>query len=208
MKPKIFFLTLLCSIMLSSIVSAHVTVSPKASTAGAWETYTIKVPVEKDVPTTKITIKSPTGLEIMSHQPIPGWKYSDEKDSDGIVKSITFEATSGGITHGQFQQFYIVGKNPDKVKNLEWNAYQYYSDGTIAEWTGEAGSDTPHSITQINASLTEGHGMKKQNDAQKEIKETGNENDNDNENLPVIMSTVSVILSILALVMALRRKNS
>ena len=70
------------------------------------------VPVEKDVATTKVTIKAPTGVEIKSYQPVPGWKYSDEKDANGIVKSFTFESTGEGILPGQFQQFTFVGKNP------------------------------------------------------------------------------------------------
>ncbi len=26
---------------------------------------------------------------------------------------------------------------------------QYYKDGSIVEWTGEEGSDSPHSVTEI-----------------------------------------------------------
>ncbi len=35
-------------------VSAHVTVQPATSDVNSWETYTIKVPVEKNVATTKL----------------------------------------------------------------------------------------------------------------------------------------------------------
>ena len=89
--------TFLGLFLFASVASAHVTVVPKQSTTGAWETYTVKVPVEKDVPTTKITIKAPAGVEIKSYQPVPGWKYSDEKDAKGLVKSFTFEATGEEI---------------------------------------------------------------------------------------------------------------
>jgi uncharacterized protein YcnI len=44
--------------LFSSVASAHVTVIPKTSATGAWETYMVKVPVEKEVPTTKITLKN------------------------------------------------------------------------------------------------------------------------------------------------------
>ncbi len=40
--------------------SAHVTVKPQVSAPGAWETYTIKIPVEKDVNTTKVALKVPS----------------------------------------------------------------------------------------------------------------------------------------------------
>ena len=44
-------------------VSAHVTVKPATSDIGSWETYTIKVPVEKNIATTKVTLKIPSGVE-------------------------------------------------------------------------------------------------------------------------------------------------
>ena len=84
---KVFLPTVLGLFLFSSVASAHVTVVPKTSTTGAWETYTLKVPVEKEVATTKVSIKAPTGVEIKSYQPVPGWKYSDEKDAKGIIKS-------------------------------------------------------------------------------------------------------------------------
>src|SRR3954447_19850798 len=94
---KVVLPTVLGLLLFSSVASAHVTVVPKTSTTGAWETYTVKVPVEKDVATTKITLKAPAGVEIQSYQPVPGWNYSADKDANGIVKSITFEATGEGI---------------------------------------------------------------------------------------------------------------
>lgn len=58
--------------LFAGAASAHVTVSPATSTTGAWETYTIKVPTEKNIPTTKVTIKTPKGVEIESYEPVPG----------------------------------------------------------------------------------------------------------------------------------------
>src|SRR3954453_4351087 len=106
---KVFLPTVLVLFLFlfSSVASAHVTVVPKTSTTGAWETYTVKVPVEKEVPTTKFTLKTPAGVEIESYQPVPGWNYAADKDSNGKVKSITFETTGEGILPGQFQQFSV-----------------------------------------------------------------------------------------------------
>ncbi|WP_231507676.1 DUF1775 domain-containing protein [Bacillus sp. UNC41MFS5] len=92
-----------------------------------------------------------------SYQPVSGWKYSDEKDSKGLVKSFTFEATGEGILSGQFQQFTFVGKNPDNATKAAWDAFQYYKDGSIVEWTGDESSQSPHSITDIVAGATEDH---------------------------------------------------
>ncbi|MCQ6281203.1 DUF1775 domain-containing protein [Bacillus sp. EB600] len=63
--------------------------------------------------------------------------------------SITFLATGEGILPGQFQQFVFTAKNPDRATKADWDAYQYYKDGSVVEWTGDEGSKSPHSITDI-----------------------------------------------------------
>lgn len=138
----------------AGVASAHVTVKPAASMTGAWETYTIKVPSEKEIPTTKVTLKVPENLSFKQYQPVPGWKTTTEKNDAGEITAITWEAESGGIEAGQFQQFVFVGENPAKDSELAWDAYQYYSDGSIVEWTGDEGSDTPHSMTVVSAEAT------------------------------------------------------
>ncbi|MDR7237624.1 YcnI family copper-binding membrane protein [Neobacillus drentensis] len=204
---KLLIPTFLGLFLFASVASAHVTVVPKQSTTGAWETYTVKVPVEKDVPTTKITIKAPAGVEIKSYQPVPGWKYSDEKDAKGLVKSFTFETTGEGILSGQFQQFTFVGKNPDNATKAAWDAFQYYKDGSIVEWTGDEGSQSPHSITDIVAGSTEDHHDAK--NTNQEIQKTDKvetKTEKTGGSLPLILSGLAVLLSLVASFLALRKK--
>src|SRR5579875_1973349 len=124
-KITIFISALICLFFFSSIASAHVTVVPNTSKTSAWETYTVKVPVEKNSATTKITLKVPAGLEIESYQPVPGWKFTSDKDPNGKTKAITFAATGEGILPGQFQQFTFVAKNPDKPGKIAWDTFQF-----------------------------------------------------------------------------------
>lgn len=204
---KLLIPTFLGLFLFASVASAHVTVVPNQSTTGAWETYTVKVPVEKDVPTTKITIKAPAGVEIKSYQPVPGWKYSDEKDAKGLVKSFTFEATGEGILSGQFQQFTFVGKNPDNATKAAWDAFQYYKDGSIVEWTGDEGSQSPHSITDIVAGSAEDHHDAK--NTNQEIQKTDKvetKTEKTGGSLPLILSGLAVLLSLVASFLALRKK--
>ncbi len=152
----------------TATASAHVSVKPAESAAGSWETYTMKVPVEKNEPTTKVVLKMPAGVEFQQYQPIPGWKTSVSKHDDKAV-SVTWEAKDGGIQPGQFQQFTFVAKNPEKSGDAAWDAYQYYKDGDIVEWTGDEKADTPHSITKItkSASVTDAHGAEQSNEESK-----------------------------------------
>lgn len=134
-------------LMFAAVASAHVSVLPKESTTGAWETYTMKVPVEKDVNTNKVVLKMPKGVEFQQYEPIPGWKTT----VDEAAGTVTWEAQGDGIAAGQFQRFTFVAKNPEQPGEAAWDAFQYYKDGSIVEWTGDEGADTPHSITTISA---------------------------------------------------------
>ncbi|MFF2446443.1 YcnI family protein [Neobacillus sp. NPDC058068] len=205
---KVLLPTCLGLFLFGSIASAHVTVAPKTSMTGAWETYTLKVPVEKEIPTTKVTIKAPTGIEIMSYQPVPGWNYSSEKDAAGKVKTFTFEATGEGILPGQFQQFTFVAKNPDNATKAAWDAYQYYKDGSIVEWTGDEGADTPHSITDIIAGTsTDHHDSHSTTPQDKKTKKEETKTKSDKtDSLPLILSIISVLLALVAVIFVIRKK--
>jgi uncharacterized protein YcnI len=204
---KLVLPTVLGLFLFSSVASAHVTVTPKTSTTGAWETYTVKVPVEKEVPTTKFTLKAPAGVEIMSYQPVPGWNYTSEKDSSGKVTSFTFEATGQGILPGQFQQFTFVGKNPENATKAAWDAFQYYKDGSVVEWTGDEGSKSPHSITDIvSGTADDHHDMKKMTQTTEKSKEAVTKTEEKTDSLPIILSGTALLLSLVALVLAFRKK--
>ncbi|MBY0031875.1 MULTISPECIES: YcnI family copper-binding membrane protein [Bacillus] len=178
----------------TATASAHVSVKPAESAAGSWETYTMKVPVEKNEPTTKVVLKMPAGVEFQQYQPIPGWKTSVSKHDDKAV-SVTWEAKDGGIQPGQFQQFTFVAKNPEKSGDAAWDAYQYYKDGSIVEWTGDEKADTPHSITKItkSATVTDAHGAEQSNEESKSGVSAL-------DIAAIVLSAAAIILSIAALV--------
>jgi len=204
---KVVLPTVLGLFLFSSVASAHVSVVPKTSTTGAWETYTIKVPVEKEMPTTKVALKTPAGVEIESYQPVPGWNYTADKDSNGKVKTIIFKSTGEGILPGQFQQFSFVAKNPDKAGEIAWDAFQYYKDGSVVEWTGDESSDSPHSITAIVAGTsTDDHHDEQAKTEDTNKNETKSADTKQSSSLPLILSIVSVILSLVALVAAFRKR--
>lgn len=138
--------------LFAGFASAHVTVNPTVAQTGAWQTYTIKIPSEKELPTTKVTLKVPQGVAFKQYQPLAGWKITTEKNDSNEVTSITWEVDGDneGILAGQFQQFNFVAQNPDAETEVAWDAFQYYSDGSIVEWTGGPSDSNPHSITAIS----------------------------------------------------------
>lgn len=67
---------------------------------------------------------------------------------------MTWTTEKDGIQAGQYQRFSFVAQNADQNTAAAWDAFQYYSDGSIVEWTGDEGSNSPHSITEITADAT------------------------------------------------------
>jgi uncharacterized protein YcnI len=137
--------------LLAGTASAHVTVWPKETKTGAYEKYTVRVPVEKDINTTKVRVEIPDGMKVSTVKPEPGWSYEFEKDSEGRNVAITWTAQNGGIKPHEFMEFSFVGANPKEAGagTLVFKAYQTYADNTIVEWTGDTSSKTPASVTTL-----------------------------------------------------------
>lgn len=220
-------------ILFAGNASAHVTVSPNSSAPGSWETYSIKIPSEKDLPTTKVALKVPEGFDFKQYRPVPDWKVELTKDESGQITTVTWSAEKDGIGPGEFQQFEFVGKNPDSEADLAWDAFQYYSDGSIVEWTGVEGSDKPHSITKITKDSQAGGTASLGNDHHDASNDSAAQSDSHNQDTnsadssqsnasqqtaepaqgqgsgtsttSIILSTLALIVSIIALFIALRR---
>ncbi|MFD4928573.1 YcnI family protein [Peribacillus butanolivorans] len=214
---KLLISTFAALFIFSGSANAHVTVKPSSSAPEAWETYTLKVPVEKETATTKVTLKIPEGITFESYQPVPGWKVTTEGDKEGHVKTVTWEATDEGIAAGQFQQFLFVAQNPKEETNVAWDAFQYYEDGEIVEWSGDESSNLPHSVTEISVASkantgSEGHGHAEKSDhaasnSADSSKDSTKAEDDNNETLIITLAGISLILSIVALLAAIRKSK-
>src|SRR3712207_6317526 len=90
---------------------AHVVVSPEEVVAGDYETLTVSVPTEKEVPTTEIRVEVPERFLLSGVQPVPGWEYAFEEDG-GLVTTVTF--SGGEIRPREFQQFLVQAQAPEE----------------------------------------------------------------------------------------------
>lgn len=225
-KLSILFMSAATSLLLfSGIASAHVSVNPSTSTPGAWETYTIKIPVEKDIPTMKVSLKIPDVVDFKQYQPVPDWKVTTEKDSSGKVSTITWTAINEGISAGEFQMFNFVVQNPKEDASIAWDAYQYYNDGSIVEWTGNEESTTPHSVTLIttatatseggavNNGAHDGHGNSTGTPSVEDKPSHASDHSDSSETsstldmVTLILSVLALIISIIALIKALNNRR-
>lgn len=185
------FLTL----AVASEASAHVVVSPEEVPSDSFEKLIVRVPTEKDIPTTGIRVEVPEGFTVLGVQPVPGWNYEFEEEA-GVSEAITW--SGGQIRPQEFQEFAFQARTPDESGEFSWNAYQTYEDGSVVEWTGPEDTEEPASVVRVAAG---GAGTDEQGAEAKE--ENNSENTVSMSGIAPIAAYGGLGVSILALIVAL-----
>jgi len=112
---------------------AHVTVSPRDSTVGVTEKYTMRVPNERAASTIRLEIEIPANAAVSYFEAKPGWKLEHKRDANG--KIVTAIWTGGRIGPNEYMEFSFLGRNPREEGTITWKIIQAYDDGTQSEWT-------------------------------------------------------------------------
>ena len=134
------------TLMCAQLASAHIRIYPTESTVGAREKYTMRVPNEKQVGSSKVEGEFPAGLQVYDFEFKPGWKIDFKKDDKGNIIGATW---TGKIQPYEFVEFGMLGINPKQGSNLTWKFIQYYDDGTKEEFTGPVGSRLPSPVVTL-----------------------------------------------------------
>jgi uncharacterized protein YcnI len=146
--------TLVALYALPASASAHATLSPPTVLARTSEVFTLAVPTEKaGVTTTTIELTPPDGFGIDSFAPAPGWTRKTDQSGSGEdveVRKVTW--SGGSVPTGEAALLQFVGDVGD-ARTYEFKVRQTYSDGTVVDWTGAAGSDTPAPRVEAKTSL-------------------------------------------------------
>jgi uncharacterized protein YcnI len=128
----------------STVVQAHVTVSPRESQGGAVERYTVRVPTEGKVTTTSVELEVPTDVTITDVVAGTGYTFETRKERDRVV-AITWKQD---IKPGDTGRFVFVARNP-LAQQIAWKTRQRFADGSSADWVGVQGDRRPASVTQL-----------------------------------------------------------
>ena len=150
MKPTILraVLFLLLTGVTASQLLGHAVVYPASAKPGAYERYVLRVPNEREVPTTRVEIRFPSNVTVVSFGDVPGWTIEVQTDS---AQRIIGAVWSGNLPAKRFVELPFIAVNPKTAAALTWPAFQTYADGERVEWTGAPGSDRPASVTEIAA---------------------------------------------------------
>ena len=142
------FAIVTAAILAPVAVYAHVSITPRSSTAGATEKYTIRIPTEGKVATTGAEIEFPAGVIVETIQAPSGWKYELKRQDDRII-AMTIHAD---VKPGEFIEVAFVARNPRSGNRIVWTLRQRFVDGTVTDWTtAPNGTVRPTAVTQLTA---------------------------------------------------------
>ena len=140
---KRFLFVAVIALVCAQLASALIRIYPTESTCGAREKYTMRVPNEKQVGSSKVEGEFPAELQIYDFEFKAGWKIDFKKDEKGKIIGATW---TGKLQPYEFIEFGMLGINPKQGSNLTWKFIQYYDDGTKEEFTGPVGSRLPSPV--------------------------------------------------------------
>jgi uncharacterized protein YcnI len=155
---------------------AHVTVHPSRLAAGSSDVeITFRVPNERDnANTVELQVFFPSSLPLLTVDvlPLPGWSatvqtqtlakpvQTDDGPVSQVVSEVTWKATDGGISQGQYEDFPIsAGALPNVAGQLVFKSLQTYSSGEIVRWievpvAGQTEPDNPAPILTLTPGAT------------------------------------------------------
>ena len=148
MTLRVLAAAAVAAILAPAALSAHVSITPRASTHGATEKYTVRIPSEGKVATVAAEMEVPEGVIIEVLQSPMGWKHQIKRADDRIV-AVTWDVN---VPPGEFIDVAFVARNPRQGTRIVWTLRQRFADGTVTDWTLDPkGQTRPTAVTQLSA---------------------------------------------------------
>lgn len=125
---------MVAALAVATPATAHVEVLPDRVEQGKALELTVRVPTERNLPTTAVQVQFPTQVTVYSFgQPPSGWTVTPRLATDGRYRGVTF--TGGTIGVGRYADFTMLA-TPFETGTVLWKVRQTYQDGQVKAWTG------------------------------------------------------------------------
>ena len=216
------------AVSLPGVAQAHITIQPAAAEPGGFSVVAFRVPNERDDASTtrlQVTLPQDQPLGEVSTTPIPGWTVKTTtrtldqpiemfgEELDEVVSKVTWTATGGGIRPGEYQDFDVsVGQLPESGE-LVFPTVQTYSSGEKVNWNQVSADDAaepehPAPTLEIAAAPTAKAGTDEATDAgaqESPAASSAASTDDGSDALPLVMSGVALVVSLLTALLVWRR---
>src|SRR3990167_1365634 len=77
-------------VLLTATTAAHVVVRPSEVVTASYQTFTISVPNEKEIPTTTVELLIPSGVASVTPTKKANWQITTKTDGDGDAQRVTY----------------------------------------------------------------------------------------------------------------------
>ena len=124
-----------CLMSLVAPTWGHSDLDPRQSIPNKWETYTLNVPTETEIPTVQVRLLVPREFEIELLEHSPVWQITKSRDERGYIREVTWSGSS--IPPQTFAELKLLVRNPATPGPHVWKIEQYYQDGTVASWEAQ-----------------------------------------------------------------------
>ena len=134
MRARIALAALVAALAVAAPAAAHVEVLPARVEQGKSIELTVRVPTERNLPTTAVQVDFPTEVTVSSFaEPPPGWTVKPRLAVDGRYRGVTFSGGTIGV--GRYEDFRMLA-TPFQTGAVLWKVRQTYEDGQVKPWTG------------------------------------------------------------------------
>lgn len=190
------------------ITFGQVAVVPSEVRTNTFQVFNLVVNSSREIPTSSVRIVIPE--EVRDIQPFlkEGWEVKVVKSGDNNKPGKTEIIWSGGlISEGMAENFNFGGNMPAAEALLKWNIYQTYRDGETVSWDLEE-EDQPKKPDGSNDVSKSGPYSKTMviNDLATPEPKAVTASEMQNTNLPLILSSIALIVSGLAIGISLRQQ--
>lgn len=130
--------TVLLAALLAAVAAAqaqaHIEVLPATAEQGVAVEFTIRVPTERELPTTAVEVTFPSQVTVFSFaDPPPGWRVQPITAANGRLSGVRY--TGGRIGVERYADFRLLG-TPFEAGTAPWKTRQTHADGQVKPWTG------------------------------------------------------------------------
>jgi uncharacterized protein YcnI len=148
-----FTLAIALSLALSATAFGHARIGPGHALKGDVQDFVLLVPGEKEgLATTSVRLTVPEGFRLRVAGDVPGWTKKVTTAGTGEDVLITAVDWTGSAPPESTVAFTIIGSAAD-AGSYTLPVRQTYSDGSIADWSGPEGSDTPAPVVKVRSDL-------------------------------------------------------
>ena len=128
-------------------LSAHVTVSPLQSKAGAVQKYELRVHNESKVAATSVDLDIPDGVTVTEVVKSTTGTPTAKTTGDRIT-GITWQVD---VQPSKYVALPFTAKNPEGATELHWSMHEHLADGSVVDWSDKPGSKEKGSVTKMVA---------------------------------------------------------